>query len=347
MAFFRAILISLLLGLTTFAVAATPLRDYAAKVKDVQFALESLRQEESGVPVEETARSANIVAYARRKLPANETITGPDGPFAVNNEWLAQELDEYEELERGSQEADAKLENIAHRLAALRDRLEETQRAATAANAATKDEQKGRLESILRRPEFSKQKTEENALARLTRRIWDWIKGFFPQRAVPVSEQQISRFSPLAQVIIFVLLLGALGFAAWRVGPLLRRGRLRCKDRKETAKPRIVLGEKLAPDQTGADLFREAEDLARQGELRAAIRKGYIALLCELGDRKAVRLEQHKTNYDYLRDVAGEPALYQPLRQLTSRFEYHWYGLAPAQQSDWDEFRQVYQGTLK
>ena len=42
-----------------------------------------------------------------------------------------------------------------------------------------------------------------------------------------------------------------------------------------------------------------------------------------------------------------EPALYQPMRQLTSRFEYHWYGLAPAQQSDWDEFRQVYQRALK
>ena len=345
MVFFRAILICLALGFIT-AAAATPLRDYAGKVKDVQLALESLRQEESGVLAEETARAANIVAYARRKLPANETITGPDGPFAVNNKWLAQELDEYEELELGSKEADLKLESIAHRLASLRDRLEETQRATAAANTATKDEQKGQLERILRRPEFNTQKAEENALARLWRKISAWLASLLPNRTMPLNDEQAKRMSPVARIIIYALLLGVTVFAAWRVWPLLRRNRLGRK-LNQTKGPRVVLGETLAPGQTAADLFSEAENLALQGELRAAIRQGYIALLCELGDRKTIRLEQHKTNRDYLRDVAGEPALYQPMRQLTSRFEYHWYGLAPAQQSDWDEFRQVYQGALK
>ena len=342
---FRAILICLALGFITVTAAAPPLRDYAGKVKDVQLALESLRQEESGAPAEETARAANIVAYARRELPAKETITGPDGPFAVNNQWLAQELDEYEELELGSKEADLKLESIAHRLASLRDRLEETQRAA-AANTATKDEQKGQLERILRRPEFNTQKAEENALARLWRKIRAWLASLLPNRAMPLNDEQAKRMSPVARIIIYALLLGVAVFAAWRVWPLLRRNRLGRK-LNVTKGPRVVLGETLAPDQTAADLFSQAENLALQGELRAAIRQGYIALLCELGDRKTIRLEQYKTNRDYLRDVAGEPALYQPMRQLTSRFEYHWYGLAPAQQSDWDEFRQVYQRALK
>ena len=54
----------------------------------------------------------------------------------------------------------------------------------------------------------------------------------------------------------------------------------------------------------------EAETLARQGEIRAAIRKAYIALLVELGDRKIISLAQHKTNRDYLRAVINNPSLY-------------------------------------
>ena len=48
--------------------------------------------------------------------------------------------------------------------------------------------------------------------------------------------------------------------------------------KKTTQKARIVLGEKLEPDQSASDLLSAAEALARRGELRAAIRKAYIAL---------------------------------------------------------------------
>lgn len=322
--------------------AATPLREYAAKLKDVQFALESLRQDESGVPAEEDARAAHIVEYARGKLPAEETIQTPNGTFQVNNQWLSEELDAYEELERGSREANDQLAAIAGRLSALRDRLEEK----TAAAQISKDEQKGKLESILRRPEYNTQ-PQDNALQRLIRRISEWLASIWPKRAMPLNEEQTRRISPFAQILVYGLVALAIGFGLWRVWPLLNRRRLSRRSHKVAAKPRIVLGEKLAPDQTSAGLFAEAEEMARRGDLRAAIRKGYIALLCELSDRKAVRLEQHKTNRDYLREVSGTPALQQPLSHLTNRFEYHWYGLAPANQRDWEEFRQVCQGALK
>jgi hypothetical protein len=326
--------------------AATSVREYAVKLKNAQLILESLRQDETGVESEEEARAANAVAYARRELPASEAITGPDGSFTANNGWLHEELDEYEELEVGSAEANAVLGGITQRLSALRDRLEEAQRADTAANAKSKEEQKGQLESILRRPEFNNQPKEENAIQRLWRRTKEWLAKILPSRPVPVSEEQAKRISPLAQVIIYALLIAAVGFGLWRAWPLLQRSRLGRKARAKATEARVVLGEKLAPDQTAADLFAEAEELARRGELRAAIRKGYIALLCELSDRKAVRLEQHKTNYDYLREVARQQTLYQPLRQLTSRFEYHWYGLAPAAPTDWEEFQRLYRGML-
>ena len=116
------------------------------------------------------------------------------------------------------------------------------------------------------------------------------------------------------------------------------------KKRKEKA--RIVLGETLEPDQTAFDLLSEAEALARRGELRAAIRRAYIALLVELGDRKVISLAQYKTNRDYLRAMREIEPLYRNVKQLTDSFEHHWYGLAQASENDWVAFRSGYNQAL-
>ena len=90
------------------------------------------------------------------------------------------------------------------------------------------------------------------------------------------------------------------------------------------------------------DLLEQAELLARSGDLRAAIRKAYIALLCELGDRKVISLAQHKTNRDYLSALRGRTRLHSTMRGLTNSFEQHWYGFVPAAESDWSDFRNGY-----
>jgi hypothetical protein len=119
--------------------------------------------------------------------------------------------------------------------------------------------------------------------------------------------------------------------------------------RKDTKKkePRIVLGERLEPDATATDLLSEAEALARQGDLRAAIRKAYIALLVELGDRKVISLAQHKTNRDYLNSLRTLPQLHSRMRGLTDSFERHWYGFVAATPNDWQDFRSGYHAALE
>src|SRR6266498_2398549 len=124
---------------------------------------------------------------------------------------------------------------------------------------------------------------------------------------------------------------------------LLRSGRPK---KKGKAKARIVLGERLEPDQSALDLLSEAEALARRGELRAAIRKAYIALLVELGERKIISLAQYKTNRDYLRAVREVEPLYGNVKQLTDSFERHWYGFAQATETDWLAFRSAYKQAL-
>ena len=130
-------------------------------------------------------------------------------------------------------------------------------------------------------------------------------------------------------VIIFVL---------WKYGArLLPRNRAKKKEKEEA---RIVLGERLAPGQTPAGLISEAEALARAGDLRGAIRKAYIAVLFELGERRILRLAAHKTNRDYLSAIRRErAALYGDMQPLTHNYERHWYGFAPATDADWHDFR--------
>jgi hypothetical protein len=120
----------------------------------------------------------------------------------------------------------------------------------------------------------------------------------------------------------------------------LRRRKSKKRTKREA---RIVLGERLEPDQSAGDLLAQAEALARAGDLRAAIRKAYIALLCELGDRKIIRLAQHKTNRDYLRAMRGITPLHDEMRKLTHSFEHHWYGFVPATETEWSAFRSGYQ----
>ncbi len=328
--------------------AAGDLRDYAARLKRVQFDLEAVREGEDGeTEVLYKRRVAETLALARRMLPDEETVNTPEGPLPVSNKWLDEALHEYAGLDPDSSAADTQLENIALRMAALRVRVDEANKAAFVA-AESPDEAKARLERILRRPEYGTPDPQDNALTRLIERIKKFFRALLPKRAIPLDDQQVQRASPWTLIIVCTILLATLILAAWRILPWLKASRARRltkRQGKSKPQPRIVLGEKLEAHETAQDIFAEAERLAHTGDWRAAIRKGYIATLCLLSDRKLVRLEEHKTNRDYLREVAGQETLARPLGHLTNRFEYHWYGLAPADAQAWDDFRNGYRQT--
>jgi hypothetical protein len=171
-------------------------------------------------------------------------------------------------------------------------------------------------------------------------RFVEWLNSLFP-RSSGMEPGSMSWASFFAMIFIFALAAGVLGYAIYKLTPLFQRRRAKLKLEKREA--RIVLGERLAPDETAADLLSEAEALARKGELRAAIRKAYIALLCELGERKILTLAQHKTNHDYLRAVREKRPLLDEMQKLTNSFENHWYGFRQATADDWTAFRSGYE----
>jgi hypothetical protein len=149
--------------------------------------------------------------------------------------------------------------------------------------------------------------------------------------------------------IVQVIVIGvAVAVLLYVVISLLRRFKLNRSPKARKKKgPRIVLGERLEPEATSTDLLSQAEALARHGDIRGAIRKAYIALLVELGDRKLISLAQHKTNRDYLNSVRTVPPLHSTMRGLTDIFERHWYGLEQATPNDWQDFRAGYLAALQ
>jgi hypothetical protein len=337
----------LLLALLACAsqVRAIPLQTYRERVHHSIIALDALQNiDEDARDATRGERIAATLADVRRLLPTAETVEWNGTSLQVDNRWLADALQNYEGLgDSPAARRNAVLTEITERLGALEGALTELEKGQ--AGSQTKDEEKARLSSILRRAEYAKKSTEGSALTRLLQRFLKWVRSLFPN-APQIEPARAKVASSFAQILVVVLSAAIILYALWKFAPRLFRGRGQGK-KKEKREARVVLGERLEADQTSVDLLAEAEALAREGNLRAAIRKGYIALLCELGDRKILGLAQHKTNRDYLRAVRGQQQLYQEMQHLTRSFENHWYGFVPASMDDWNMFRSRYQQALK
>lgn len=297
---------------------------------------------------EETADSGYIgdmVEEIKQHLPDNEKIGINGLEIETDNRWLHRELDEFQKLEKDSPERISKIQSINERLGGIIAKIKELESAA-ADPARSKDAEKQKLTEILQRPEYQPvQNQDKSALERWVDSLMEWLDSLFPKPAKvdPLNVPSYSIPPGLVQTLVIIGAVGVLAFVAWRFLPYFQARR---KKEKKDAGERIVLGERLAVHESADSLFAQAEKLAREGNFRAAIRRGYIALLCELGDRRVVRLAQHKTNRDYLFDVRERGELWQGMRTATGYFEQHWYGFTDAGEEDWARFREQYQQNM-
>jgi hypothetical protein len=323
------------------ATSAAPLSDYHKRVRQAVGALDTLSQFDEGESAtDRAARVTQTLAAVRNVLPENESVTWAGTTLPVDNSWL------HRELERLGKVAEAEranlLQGVTERLQAVAQRLAEIENAEERSSA--KDEARRKLKEILERPEYSRGRKDVSALSRLWQEIWKWIQDLLP-KPKPLAPGGVGVFTQLAQLFVVLLALAVIVYVVKLFAPrVFHRSRPKKKSKLE---PRIVLGEKLEPDQSALDLLAAAEALARKGELRAAIRKAYVALLVELGERKILSLAQYKTNRDYLSAMRDLEPLYGNVKQLTDSFERHWYGLANATEADWVAFRAGYKQALQ
>ena len=320
------------------SVRALPLAQYRQNVHQATaeiYALQSAEEQSRSI-----SQSFAVVQTIRKLLPVRQKIEiGNNADFETDNSWLETSLKNYEKTLPAAPERALILRSAADRLSAIEDRLKELETAQTVANAQNADKQK--LDEILQRPEFQKPKEDKSILQQLADALDEWLSALFrrsPPAEIDQPQVDLSPVGAILNYVVIALAVAIIGFVAWRfLLPLVgnRSGRKKA-GKKE---PRIILGEQLAADATADDLLSQADRLAASGELRAAIRKGYISALCDLSDRKVLGLARHKTNRDYLRDVKKRDEIYQPMTGMTGIFERHWYGDVPPEKEDWQTFR--------
>jgi hypothetical protein len=323
------------------SVVAIPISEYQNNLKRAISLLEGLNESDEGESEYEFHNRRKLsIEIIRTTLPAHETVEFEGEACKVDNSWLHKDLDEFE---NATEESD-KPGQIYWKLRAIEERVAERQNPGNR-TAENKQWAKTRLESILARPEYASNPQGSNALVRLLQDFARWLAKWMPKRRA-VSAGRIDLISLIAQIIVIAI---AALVILYVLKTLLVRfsGRSRTPRTRKKREPRVVLGERLEPETTATSLLSEAEALARQGDLRAAIRKAYIALLVELGDRKLISLAHHKTNRDYLNSLRTAPELHSRMRGLTDSFERHWYGYASATPNDWQDFRAGYLAALQ
>jgi len=321
---------------------ATTISEYQQNLKRAVSTLESQGKNDERDSSESSEQEfVNALNTIRSTLPEKQTIDFDGSAYDVDNTPLHQLLKDLEKAP--SVDRDRVRLQVIDSLKSISERIDDLEKARV--SNSTKEESSRKLKEILSRSEYASKSKQRNALVRLIDRFIRWLSQFFPEP----SEQVASKGSPLtlvAQIVVVLLAAAVIIFACWK---LIKHfsGRTRKTKVKKGKEPRIVLGEKLEPDASAKDLLGEAEAMARSGDIRAAIRKAYIALLVELGDRHVISLAQHKTNRDYLRSVSNLPTLYRNMTGMTNSFERHWYGFAESAPADWQNFKAAYQAALR
>ncbi len=175
------------------------------------------------------------------------------------------------------------------------------------------------LDAILRRAEFQVEPVEPSALRvwwdNLIDRINRFLADLFPETA------GIGVGALVSWLLNVVGLVALVAVVAYTINELL-------KSLAAEAHLRMDRGDGDAP-LTADSAFQRAQELAEGRDFRTAVRYLYLSTLLTLDERGLLRYDRSKTNREYLRSVAGQPALAATLREVIDVFDRVWYGFQP------------------
>ena len=284
------------------------------------------------------AYSEEGVDYIKRLLPRTERVDFEGHEISIDNTWLHVLLDSYAS-ENDPQQRLVKLNEISGRLRALDEHLR-------SAEAASGEQQNSRdkIREILGRPAY--QPERETAIGAFIKRVVRKVRDVLGELSSSLGRLIEKIFGVgSSNSLVSKLVLISVALVALAVGvTLVRRMRLPRPKRKKT---RLVLGEELSADSTSRDLAEAGMAAARSGDFRLAVRKLYVSLLYELFERNLIELEDSATNHEYLSKVSRFSALVGPMRVLTERFDYVWYGMFPSSADDFAVYLSSYEEAMR
>jgi hypothetical protein len=310
--------------------------DYSARLDQAKRGIDEVIERESPAPA-----LINRMNAFKRLLPVNEEVEFGGAVIRINNAWF------HETLDKVIENAGGDIEQRHSMLREVSDRLTNLERSVKGARVAGDEgaqDQRARLNNILARPEYQPAQEKESMLQGWINKIKNFIYLLLQKLLGGSStREQNTGLVTLFRALVFLAAVAFLVFGAVKLAQRLHR----LKKAEGGSEAREILGEEMAEEATAADLFSQAVDLARQGEYRKAIRRTYVALLCELEQRGKLRLHRTKTNRDYIDAMRSEQLLFPRFSVITNSFERVWYGQEGATEEEFKKFVALYRETVK
>jgi len=321
-----------LLACAGTALGGSTVDDYAERLERAEAIADQMIEEE---PEPEDLLAA--IALIRELIPRAEEVTIANRYIRVDNGWLHSRLDEIARIANGDPEQQrSMLIEIADRLFVLQERVK---------SSVKPVDRRAQLEAILSRDEYRPEEEKESIARKWLRSLWGFIVRMLDKLPKPRAarpEQADSNPFRYFSLIFAVLLLIGIGFGIFRYLRKRRRAGKRAGDEEV----REVLGEALPDDITAADLLLRASEIAARGDYRSAIRRAYVASLCELEERGKLSLHKSRTNRDYLEALQDEKEIFSPFVRMTGRFERVWYGQNETSAGEFDDYLTLYRKTF-
>ena len=321
----------LALVLSVDGAASSRLLDYELRVVQAAEQIDRIRSDRE--------HGEEGINNLRQWLPRSEKIEYQGREIVVDNSWLHEILDSYV-AEKDPQQRLARLNEAGGRLRALDDHL----RRAVASESGDLADPREKIREILSRPAY--QPEQETRVGALVRKVLRKVRGFISDiysALVRLLERVLGASANggwIPNLLLIAVLAGALVIAV-RLGRRIRRPQ---RKRKKT---RLVLGEEVSADATSGELAEAGLAAARAGDFRTAVRKLYVSLLYELVERNLLELEDSATNHEYLSKASRFSGLAGPMRYLTDRFDYVWYGMFPSSADDFAAYYARYEEAIR
>lgn len=99
----------------------------------------------------------------------------------------------------------------------------------------------------------------------------------------------------------------------------------------------------MAEPTTAKDALDQAQEFETHRDFRHAIRALYLATLLYLHEREILTYDKSATNREYLRQLAGQPALQNALKPVVYIFDDVWYGYQSCTAETLSEYRSLVQ----
>jgi hypothetical protein len=311
------------------AFGAASLSDYRGRVSKAEQEVDAL--------IDKHYVDAEDIALIRNLLPRTEQVEIAGQAVAVDNVWLHSLLESARSTTNPG-EREEKLAQASGRLYALGEHLDRLENQSAGAEGSQAAREK--LREIRSRKEFMT-KTDDPITAFIKKarnKIFEILDKLY-SKVLELLFGGNSGASWVYRGLVIAGLSGAL-VLAFRMLKRVKRAP------KKRSKKQTVLGEEIEAGATSNDLAEAAMRAAKAGDFRGAVRKLYVSLLYDLSERNLIELEPNATNHEYLAKVSRFQPLVAPMRYLTDRFDYFWYGMFPSSAEDFSTFQARYKEAM-